>query len=170
MAKCAQCGALILFGPVKHGGHKFCSNECRDGGLEATATAELPAEFVYEKACEIHDGSCPRCGGEGPVEAHFSHKVWSFVVITSFNSKPEICCERCARGLRLRAILSCGTLGWWGFPFGVFGTPVQLLRNLGPLRSTPVGAKPSIELVQLVRENMASTLMNSTPAAESESN
>jgi ssDNA-binding Zn-finger/Zn-ribbon topoisomerase 1 len=72
MKKCEQCGTTILFGPVREGGHEFCSYGCRDQGVQTVATAELPDEFIYEKASEIKNGDCPKCGGAGQGQ----RKLW----------------------------------------------------------------------------------------------
>ncbi len=163
MKKCAQCGTHILFGPVREGTHLFCSYKCRDEGISTTADEALPDEFVYKKACEIRSGDCPKCGGGGPVEFHTSHRVWSILVMSSFNSKPEICCDRCGRRAKWGAVLFCSLFGWWGFPFGLVGTPVQIARNLGGLRSSSAADRPSDKLCEMVRSGLAVQLM-SAPA------
>lgn len=167
MKKCDQCGATILLGPVREGRHQFCSPKCRDAGVVRVASAELPDDFVYEKAWEIHQGPCPKCGGAGPVDVHVSHRVMSMVVMSSFKSQPEICCRRCGRNARGKAMFVSGLFGWWGFPFGLFGTPVQIFRNLGGMFSSSP-TEPSPALVEMVRAGLASQLMASPPPAETD--
>ena len=161
MTKCEQCGTIILFGPVRQGVHKFCSYKCRDHGVRSVAYAELPPGYVEEKVNAVFAGPCPKCGGHGPVDVHTSHWVWSAGVLSSFKSKPEICCLKCGTKARFGAMVFCTLFGWWGFPWGVFGTPAQILRNLrrsGP----PIGQdEPTQALVEMVRSRLASQLMAS---------
>jgi hypothetical protein len=165
MKKCDHCGAKILFSPVQEGDYQFCSPNCRKLGIQRIAKAELPDGFVYEKALEIHQGPCPQCGGEGPVDVHTSHQVISFLMMTSFKSQPEICCRRCGNIARGKAIFASGLLGWWGIPIGLLATPVQILRNLGGMFSSSPTA-PSPALVEMVRAELATRLMASPRAAE----
>ena len=65
MATCDCCGTTILFGGVREGGYRFCNRKCRDRAVFLSASAQLPDEFVVEKARQVHEGECPRCGGAG---------------------------------------------------------------------------------------------------------
>jgi hypothetical protein len=160
MAKCEVCGARILFGPVRQGAREYCSNGCRDKGLAATAAAELPAGFVFEKAREAASSPCVHCGGDGPIDVHHAHWVWSALAFSRFNTTTKICCGRCGRRERFKAIAFNSLLGWWGFPWGVFGTPAQILRNLSGPKASRDG-EPSREMVALVEQSLAAQLMNS---------
>jgi len=161
MKKCDQCGAMILFGPVREGSQQYCSYNCRDVGLDGIAAVELPRDFIIEKAQEVYSGNCPKCGGEGPIDVHVSHKVWSLVAISSFKSVPSICCNRCGRKLRHKAMAFCALFGWWGFPWGIFGTPAQIFKNF---RSSNYGAneEPSPELIEMVRIDLAKQFAKSS--------
>ena len=130
MKRCDTCGATILFGPVRQGNRIYCKAACRDQDVASLAASHLPADLVVQSVRAIHEGSCPVCGGEGPIDVHVSHHVLSMFVLTSFKSEPKICCHRCGRNAKIKAILLSGLFGWWGVPWGMLGTPVQILRNL----------------------------------------
>ncbi len=159
MAQCGYCGRTIAFGGVRDGGRRFCNKTCRSNAILAAASAQLPDGFVAEKAIEIHTGLCPKCGGEGPVDVHTSHTVWSAGIITRRSYKSEFCCQSCGQNAKLRAAVFSGLLGWWGFPWGFIWTPAQLIRNIGGLFSTPDPARPSDKMVNMVRAGLSAKLM-----------
>lgn len=45
-------------------------------------------------------------------------------------------------------------VGWWGFPWGLLFTPVQLGRNIVGLVRSPDATKPSTQLEAMVRTMM----------------
>ena len=45
--------------------------------------------------------------------------------------------------------------GWWGFPWGIIATPIQVTRNLGGLFSRPSAEKPSKALANILKADMA---------------
>ena len=47
-------------------------------------------------------------------------------------------------------------LGWWGFPWGLLVTPIQMGRNLLGIARPPEPSKPSAQLEKIVRMTMAS--------------
>jgi hypothetical protein len=159
MAKCDYCGTTILFGGVREAGFRFCSEKCRDSAVFLAASAELPHEFVLEKARAVHAGPCPNCGGPGPVDVHTSHTVWSLLVMTSWRSWPMVCCQACGTKAKIRAMASSTLLGWWGFPWGLLVTPAQILRNAGGLFRAPDPAAPSPNLVKMVRAQLSAQLI-----------
>ncbi len=159
MAACDYCGTTILFGGVREDGYRFCNQKCRDAAVFLAASAELPEEFVLEKAREVHEGACPKCGGSGPVDVHTSHSVWSALVMTSWRSTPQVCCQSCGTKAKLKAMASSGVLGWWGFPWGFLVTPAQILRNAGGLFRAPDPSAPSPQLVKFVRTQLSAQLI-----------
>jgi hypothetical protein len=54
--------------------------------------------------------------------------------------------------------LGSAVIGWWGFPWGLFMTPVQIFRNIAALCSTP-DSRPSPLLRKLISINIASHLL-----------
>jgi hypothetical protein len=159
MHKCDQCGTTILFGGVRDGSYRFCKQECRDNASHLFAADELPEEFVAEKTRELYAGPCPNCQGRGPVDLHTAHSVWSALVLTSWKSTPRVCCPSCGTKSKLVAIATSSVLGWWGFPWGLLVTPVQIARNIVGLFATPDPASPSRALTDLVRRQLAEQMM-----------
>lgn len=47
--------------------------------------------------------------------------------------------------------------GWWGFPFGLIMTPVQLARGIAALCKPPDPGQPSPKLVQFAMAHIAAT-------------
>ncbi|HOX08865.1 MAG TPA: hypothetical protein PK280_20895, partial [Planctomycetota bacterium] len=130
MAKCGYCGSTILFGGVEERGHHFCNNQCLSSGYAAVASEQVPPEVVESFAKEIHEGTCPICKGRGPVDVHVSHRVWSILVMTSWSSHPQICCRSCGLKRQLGNTALSLVFGWWGFPWGLVMTPIQVGRNV----------------------------------------
>ncbi|WP_239946439.1 hypothetical protein [Dyella terrae] len=50
--------------------------------------------------------------------------------------------------------LYCATLGWWGFPWGLLVTPVQIARNVAGLCKSE-SEQPSPRFEQIVRRQIA---------------
>lgn len=59
-----------------------------------------------------------------------AHRVWSALVLTNWSSHPAISCRGCALKRQAGSLLSCLVLGWWGLPWGLVWTPVQVIRNI----------------------------------------
>jgi hypothetical protein len=159
MATCSHCGTTILFGGEKEAGLRFCNAKCRDNSVLLAAATQLPEEFVIEKARDVHQGACPKCGGPGPVDVHHAHTVWSAVVMTQWNSKPHICCRSCGVKAKANALAISGVAGWWGFPWGMLVTPIQIFRNLAGIMRGPDPAAPSDELIGIVRSGLSVQLL-----------
>jgi hypothetical protein len=155
MPVCDACGTTIMFGGVKKDGLRFCNGVCAGRGEWLLAARQIPDAEVDRRAREVHQGSCPKCGGPGPVDVYTSHTVWSALVLTRWASRPEVCCWSCGRGKQLTAALSSAVLGWWGFPWGLILTPVQVGRNLAGLLNSPDSGAPSPALSKMVRLSVA---------------
>ncbi len=160
MARCAACGKSILWGGVEDAGLKFCNQKCHQQGFLAIVAGELPAEEVARHAAALSAGPCPRCGRPEPVELQTAHYIWSAIYVTSWNSRSDLSCRSCGNWRRVRAALSCGLFGWWGFPLGLLGTPVQIGRNFFGLFQSSQPGQPSPELLNLVRVNLASAIVD----------
>jgi hypothetical protein len=167
MATCDQCGTTILFGGVREAGYRFCGDKCRDAAGFLIAAAALPDDVVAEHARAIHAGQCARCGGRGPVDVHVAHSVWSALVFTQWRSTPLVCCQSCGTKSKLQAIATSSLLGWWGMPWGLLVTPVQIFRNVGGLFSAPNPDQPSAELLQLARRDLMERVVCSEQAQPS---
>ena len=164
MARCAYCNTTILFWGKKDGEFRFCNSECQKKGALAQAASSLPAVEVLRYVATVHRGACPRCSGPGPVDVHTSYRVWSALVMTSWASRPTLCCKSCGTKRKLGDAVFSLLLGWWGFPWGVLITPMQLARNLIALARTPDPAAPSEGMEKLLRLGMAAEVLKARSA------
>jgi hypothetical protein len=155
MARCAYCNDLILFGGTRDGDMHFCNEKCHQSGIALTVSRFIPDDIIQSHVDEVHQGSCPVCHGQGPVDVHTSYFVWSALVITQWSSKPQLCCRRCGIKSQLGSSLGSLAIGWWGIPWGLIFTPVQVLRNFIGMVSPPRPGTPSDSLRKLVCLNMA---------------
>jgi len=156
MAACDTCGSTILFGGKKNGDSRYCSEKCMASGRVLESASRIPETLVRQKAAAIFEGTCPRCGGEGPVDVHYSHSIWSALITTSWKSTPHIACRTCATKKQALDALGSLLLGWWGIPYGILMTPVQVGRNVaGMFSRRSKGEGPSPELFQQVRLGLA---------------
>ncbi len=156
MPKCDYCGSTILFGGVRDGEFRFCNENCHGQGVFLSISRQIPESVIQQAVWEVHRGVCPKCQGPGPVDVHTSHRVWSALLITSWRSIPNISCRRCGLKSQLGDALFSLFLGWWGFPWGLFVTPVQIVRNFVSMVRGSDPTQPSAELTKIVRLSMAS--------------
>jgi hypothetical protein len=147
MAKCAACGTTILFGGVQDSGMRFCNAKCHSRGSLLLIARQIPPDVLQQQTWAVHHGACPQCQGPGPVDVHKSYRIWSLVILTQWSNTPRISCKRCGVKAQLGDALFSLALGWWGFPWGLVMTPVQIGRNLaGVFRASPVtGPSPDLE-------------------------
>jgi len=159
MASCSTCSKLILFGGHKSDGRRYCSDDCLEQGYFLAQADEIPEAVVFEAAGEMHRGLCPVCGGSGPVDVHTSHEVWSLLLMTQWKSIPRISCRSCGVKRQLGGLFFSLVCGWWGFPWGLVMTPVQLGRNLVGLASPPDELHPSDALQSQLRLLLAEQMI-----------
>ena len=165
MARCGYCNTFILIGGTKDGDLRFCNAECAARGALKRVADQLPQESVRQFIRSVHEGKCPRCQGPGPVDVHTSYRVWSALVLTSWSSRPAVTCGSCGTKSKLGNLVYCLFLGWWGLPFGVLITPVQIGRNLVALFTGPDPSTPSPKLENILRLHLAAQATSATPAA-----
>lgn len=159
MAKCACCGSTVVFGGKKQGDLSFCSDKCLRQGLLLSALDQVPKDLLEKQIHSVHQGNCPKCGGSGPVDVHTSHSIWSVLVLTSWRSTPQISCRKCGIKAKVRDGLLSMLVGWWGFPWGILGTPVQVIRNIVGIFRTPDPAVPSRALQTMVGLDIAARVV-----------
>lgn len=159
MASCAYCDTTILFGGKRHGDLRFCNDKCLAAGAVAQTAAALPAADVALHVAKVHRGNCPQCDGQGPVDVHTSHRVWSALVMTQWSSRPLICCQRCGTKRKLGDAAFSLVLGWWGFPWGLIMTPVQVVKNVAGAFGGPNPDQPSAQLEKQLRMRLATHLL-----------
>lgn len=162
MASCNSCGTTILFGGKKEGKYRFCSDKCVAAGQVLSIADQIPPDVLEKYARDIHQGQCPSCNGAGPVDIHVSHNVWSALVMTSWTSTPNISCRPCGIKSQARGAAFSVLLGWWGFPWGLIMTPVQIGKNIVGMLKKADPERPSPELMQQAKMMIAlQTLKNS---------
>ena len=168
MASCDYCKSLILFGGKKKSGRTFCNDNCLQEGRLLLAADRLPQHAVDAAIDELHQGQCPQCNGPGPVDVHTSHTVWSILVMTTWRSTPHVCCRSCGRQKQLTGLVTSSLFGWWGFPWGVIFTPIQIGKNLSGLFSGPDPEVPSEQLETMARLELAVRAAAWTPQSSVE--
>lgn len=163
MAKCDYCGSTILFGGRREGALRFCNDKCQQEGILLAASQQVPAAVVQQHLWSVHQGSCPKCGGSGPVDVHTSHRVWSALVVTSWSSRPQVSCRSCGTKSQLADTVFSLVLGWWGLPWGFLMTPIQVGRNIAGVVGGPNPSQPSPQLEKILRLSMAAQAMRPEP-------
>lgn len=166
MASCANCGTTILFGGTTQGAFRFCSKKCEDANPVVQVAVAIPDEVVDRMAVEAMQDDCPNCGRPGPIDVQNSHTAISFLIMTSWKTTPTLCCQSCGTRKRMGAIAITGLAGWWGFPWGLIMTPVQIVRNLTDMGGGSSGS-PSKELREIMRVNLAIHMLETGQTVES---
>jgi hypothetical protein len=159
MANCSYCESYILFGGKTDQTGRYCNQNCQQAGNLLALSQQIPAHDMAALVQQIHQGNCPRCGRQGPVDVHKAHKIWSALILTSWNSSPQLSCKSCATKRQIGAALFSGVFGWWGFPWGLFMTPVQVVRNLVEMTGGPQAGQPSPLLQKFVRLQAAASMV-----------
>ncbi len=104
------------------------------------------ADYIQNQVLEIHQGPCPRCHKPGPVDIHTAHSIWSVIFMTQWKSQPQLSCRPCGRSEQIKAILLSSLIGWWGFPWGLLITPIQIIKNISGMLDGPKDGEPSKDL------------------------
>lgn len=159
MASCGSCGTTILFGGKQYADMRFCSDKCAANGQVALAARSVPESEALLLASKIHAGKCPKCAGPGPVDVRTTHDVWSAIFMTRWATTSHIVCRKC--GIKKQSLSAFGSLilGWWGFPWGLIMTPVQVTRNVVALAKSHDPARPSSQLIQHSRLLLADNML-----------
>jgi len=169
MAKCDYCGSTIIFGGKRDANGRFCNQKCQGRGGLLAFSRQIPEGTVTEQVWKFHQGPCPKCNGSGPVDVHVNHKVWSAIALTQCSSTPQISCRSCGVKSQLGGTAFSLFLGWWGFPWGLLLTPIQIGRNLIAMASPPEPSKPSPQFEKAVRMTIASRAVQQQQAARQQS-
>jgi hypothetical protein len=155
MAACGACGTTILFGGTKMGEDRFCNARCAQRGQLLTISRQLPPDTVRNAVSQVYHGVCPKCHGPGPVDVHASYRVWSALIMTHWQSFQHVSCRSCGVKAQLGDAAFSLFLGWWGFPWGLIMTPVQVSRNIAAAVKSPSELGPSPKLERVVRISLA---------------
>jgi hypothetical protein len=162
MAQCGYCGTGILFGGVRDGTQRFCNNKCLQNAYLLRLGQQVPADLLERQVEEVFRGNFPKCRALGPIDVHKAHRVWSAILLTQWSSSGQVSCRSCATKSQLGGLLFCLGLGWWGFPWGLILTPVQIARNIMGMCAGPDAARPSADLRRLVQVNLGLRMLQAS--------
>lgn len=160
MAKCGYCGSSVIVGGVKGGNHRFCNQKCHQAAYILAIAEKVPAEVLNKHVDDVLHSNCPKCGSLGPVDVHKAHQVWSAFVVTHWSSKAHVCCRSCGIKAQAGAALFSFFFGWWGFPWGLVVTPVQIARNIAGMVGGGETTRPSKELQRLIKVHLGTQLLS----------
>lgn len=167
MATCASCGTTVLFGGTRVGRSTFCNAKCAAKAPLLAVAESLPAGEVQREMQGVRNAPCPVCRGPGPVDLHSSHQVYSLILVTRWKSQSRISCRHCGRKAQAQDLAISLLAGWWGFPWGLLWTPIQVGRNIAAMIGDRGEDAPSPELERIIRRVMAARIP--PPATESPS-
>jgi DNA-directed RNA polymerase subunit RPC12/RpoP len=165
MAACAACGSTILFGGKAIGDVKFCNGRCQSKGSLVILARQLPPDLVKQRTWSVYQGACPKCHGAGPVDVHVSHQIWSVLILTSWKNTPQVSCKSCGVKSQLGDTAFSLLLGWWGFPWGLIITPVQIVRNIVGMTRGASADGPSASLERIVGLMLAAEMAQRSQGA-----
>ena len=158
MKPCDYCGTTIVFGGVKDQGLNFCCKDCYHKGYALVdIRKKIPQDVLLKQTNRIYNGQCPKCQGVGPVDVHTSYRVYSFIIFTSWKSIPRVCCRSCGLKSQIGGIIISMIFGWWGFPWGLLMTPLQMIRNIAAI-AKGASNNPSEKLTNYVKNWIAHRL------------
>jgi hypothetical protein len=153
MAKCGYCNATVMFG-LREGDQRFCNEKCKRNAYVMRMSQLVPAETLEREVEAVYRSNCPKCNLPGPVDVHKYHEVLSFVVMIRWTTKQQISCHSCGRKRQLGAIALSFFGGWWGFPFGLILTPIQITRNIIAMCAQASDSQPSPTLRKLIQVHL----------------
>lgn len=132
MATCATCGNTILFGGARNGDLRYCNDDCAvSDAAYQSLIARVSDEEAMAAASGIQNGPCPVCeSSHGPVDIRTAHRCMSFLLWSQWESPMRLSCRGCGIKNNLTNFVVTMLLGWWGFPWGLLVTPIQLAKNL----------------------------------------
>jgi hypothetical protein len=161
MARCGYCNSTVIFGGLKtkDKSERYCNDKCYNNAVLLAVADRIPIETVNQQIQSVHQGFCPKCKGRGPIDVHIKYQIWSALLLTSWSNNPQLSCRSCGIKSQLTAAVTSILFGWWGFPWGIIMTPVQITRNLIGMVKNQDELRPSLMLEKIVRLGMASELM-----------
>jgi hypothetical protein len=168
MDKCSYCGSTIIMGGFRAGNQRYCNNNCRQNAYVLSVTKEIPPDVLNQKVENVWRGPCPKCRQPGPTDVHKVYRVWSALLLTRWTTKAQVSCRSCATKQQLVGAAFSLFFGWWGFPWGLILTPVQITRNLLAINRGPDHSRPSEGLRKLVLVNLGSKMLASQQSAASQ--
>src|SRR5262249_40358401 len=104
MRRCHYCGSMLFFGGVREGAHPYCSGDWQGKNAFKQLCDQIPESTVRLHVREAQQGTCPDCGGRGPLDIHTAYWVWSALIVTRWGSAPRLSCRACATKKRLASL------------------------------------------------------------------
>lgn len=144
-------------GGVRSGDQRFCNNTCYQNARVLSMTKNVPNDVLERKIEEVWRGNCPKCRGLSPIDVHKTYNVWSALVLTRWTTKSQMSCHSCAVKGQIGAATFSFVFGWWGFPWGLVLTPVQITRNVVGMMRGPDPSRPSDALRRAVLVNLVTS-------------
>lgn len=154
--ECDFCRSQARRSPIFDAGQRFCSQRClRNARLLEKAVAFSQTE-IYSHAHNIKHSACPICSQHNTkVEVRHAYRIWSAGVVSNWSEHTRVCCLACGRRANLKSIGFCLMRGWWGLPWGLLITPMQILANCLEMFKSRTTDMPSEELLQAARLDLA---------------
>lgn len=157
--ECDFCDSSALFSPVIDEGQRFCSQACLGNARLLELAEDIPKEEIHGHALRIKNSPCPVCQKSGSkTEVRRFYRVWSLILLTRWTRHKRICCHSCARKTNLGSLVFCTLFGWWGLPWGLIMTPVQIVSNITEMFKTLAEPAPSEALLQAAKLDLAAML------------
>jgi hypothetical protein len=158
MAVCDYCGTSYRGGAMKDGPYRYCTGLCCDRGRVLLGYLEtVPQVKIDAVVEESHKGPCGTCGRERSVDVYQSHRIWSALIYSRWETNSYLTCHACARERQLSDLMFCLVAGWWS-PHGLLITPFFIVFNMWALLHRHDSALPSERFQKLVRMNLARRL------------
>lgn len=162
MIDCDFCNSPIPFSILQHSGENYCSSECLNNSQLLTPKPGTFTENEIQERIEYrHLGSCPLCGGVGPLDVQSTHTIWSLLIHSSFKTKTTISCRSCAVKMKIKSSLFSLFFGWWGIPDGIMKTPKFVLQDVVGLFQKIDPKEPSNALKRFAALELAKINKNS---------
>jgi len=164
--QCPECGALVLAGGVKvDGGKAYCRQSCADRGIVRRCAHVIPPDVVRDEAMRVRVGACPNCHRQsGPIESRMVHWVVGMINVTWWHDESFLSCRACHRKRLLTRSIRMVLFGWWSV-YGIFMTPVRLVKNVMSWRRADPEA-PSQALLARVHFDLVLKLAKAPGTAE----
>lgn len=157
--KCDYCDSSAIISYIINDGQRFCSTACLENARLMELSEDIPSEEIINFAYDLKNGECPDCHrNDSKIETRKHYRVWSAVIITSSTKQTHVCCKSCGRKINFESIMFCLVFGWWGIPWGILITPVQIILNIAEIFNAADDKIPSDDLVQRARIGLAATL------------
>lgn len=158
-SECDFCKNSARFSALLDEGQRFCSKSCLRNARLLEVAEEISQEEILGHASLIKNGACPECRQlTSRTEVRRYYRVWSVGIFTQRTDRAHICCHACARKTNFGSLVFCMLFGWWGIPWGIIMTPVQIIANITEMFRPLSDPVPSEALLQAAKLDLAAKL------------